>query len=254
MLLDLGALWLVVWLIKNATMDVACAVKGQANPRYELKKAQARAAGKPDPAQPRYGSKDWFADLVSDGLQAQTEARRRRAAEKRQAREEAEAAKSKAIVTTPAPVEQPAPTPTSDPADGGAAGPEQTPTTPQPPAAPEVPTAQIIQFPTSKENGMTTAVNGEVIGLDQSIAYAKSLGKFAGDHAAAGNEGYIGHLAASKVQGAGLQTAHDMQEAFAIAAGAAEKHAAELEKQKSVQEAYATTPDAGDKAFQTEGR
>ena len=97
-------------------------------------------------------------------------------------------------------------------------------------------------------------LNSEVIGLDQSIAYASSLATLAGEHGMAGNEGYIGHLTGQKVAGDALRTASEMQEAFSNAAAAAEAHAAELTKQKQVQEAYDANPDAGDKQFQTEGR
>ncbi len=99
-----------------------------------------------------------------------------------------------------------------------------------------------------------SATNGEVVGLDQSIAYAKSLAGFAGEHGQAGNEGYIGHLVKSQVTGVALQSAHDMQEAFATAQAAADRHAKELERQKTVQEAFDNTPDAGDKEFQQQGR
>ncbi|MGC9670968.1 hypothetical protein ACNTMW_31025 [Planosporangium sp. 12N6] len=271
---DLGVLWLLIWLIKNAAMDISYAVKGTPNPRYELKKTRARAAGQAAPAQPRYGTRDWFADLLSDGLQAQTEWRRRRAAARATDRAElvetadAEPAKP----TEPAvpggqkpagrPAERPEQVPasgpaaaapavqTSEPTAGGAAGAEQTPQPRQEQPAAVEPTAKVIPFPTSKENDVTT----EVIGLDQSIAYAKSLAQFAGEHGAAGNEGYIGHLTSSKVSGAALASAHEMQEAFANAQAAAERHAGELEKQKSVQEQYDANPDAGDKDYQQQGR
>src|SRR4051812_33752929 len=87
-LLSLATLWLIVWIVKNAAMDVSCAVTGKPNPRYELKKARARAAGQALPVQPHYGGRDWCADLLSDGLQAQTEWRRRRAAAKAEQRTE----------------------------------------------------------------------------------------------------------------------------------------------------------------------
>ncbi|WP_433732558.1 hypothetical protein ACQP2Y_46730 (plasmid) [Actinoplanes sp. CA-051413] len=330
MLFDVAALWLIVWMFKNAAMDVMYAGSGKPNPRYELKKAKARAAGQPDPVQHRYGSRDWFADLLSDGLQAQTDWRRRKAAEKRQARELAEAepdgdgpdgaggrpvgdpvakpgvrpagddqepgvpdgfvhANSSYITQEGAGkwswtcrkpacpgkgfdydtqeqaqdgarqhrcVTSAAGNQTSEPGAGGAPDPEQ-PQSPRPTAAPDNrPDAKVIPFRTTKpqEEPVSTDVNSEVIGLDQSIAYARSLATFAGEHGQAGNEGYIGHLTTAKVEGAALQTAAEMQEAFANAAAAAEAHAGELEKQKAVQEAFDANPDAGDKEFQTEGR
>jgi hypothetical protein len=91
---------------------------------------------------------------------------------------------------------------------------------------------------------------GEVVGLDQSIAYAEHLAGEAGQHGPDGNEGYLARLAAAQVKGAGLLTGSDMQQAFARAAAAAAAHAAELTKQKAVQEAYDANPDAGDKDYQ----
>lgn len=290
MLFDLAALWLIVWMFKNAAMDVACAVTGKPNPRYELKKAKARAAGQAEPAQPRYGTRDWFGDLLADGLRAQTDWRRHRAAERRdraavrrQAAEQAERDQAEQDYwadldrtkpdrtdperTRPAlpdePTSEPVPASawpqqTSGPDAGGASGPEydqQVPRQPQPPADPE-PMARVYPFPipTPQQEDPVTIVNSEIVGLDQSIAYAKSLAGFAGEHGQAGNEGYIGHLVKSKVTGAGLQSAHDMQDAFSTAQAAADKHAKELERQRSVQEAYDSTPDAGDKDFQQQGR
>lgn len=81
---DLGLLWLLVWILKNAAMDVMCAAKGTPNPRFELKKQRAKLVGQAAPAQPRYGSRDWFADLWSDGLAANTERRRAKVTAKAQ--------------------------------------------------------------------------------------------------------------------------------------------------------------------------
>jgi hypothetical protein len=322
MIFDLAALWLIVWLIKNATMDISYAINGKPNPRYEIKKAKARAAGQAAPVQPRYGSRDWLADLLSDGLQAQTEWRRRKAAEKRAQRETVDGEEADELdelepgddTTEPVVHDgEPAFTPeterrwawtckhdgcpgkgfafptqaeaqaaaaehlrrvhsgqpdagaqvtgddpqTSGAGDSGAPEPGQQPT-PRPASPPDSgPTAKVIPFPfpnNSQEEPVSTDVNSEVIGLDQSIGYARNLAAFAGEHGQAGNEGYIGHLTQSKVTGDGLSTAHEMQTKFTEAAEAAEAHALELEKQKAVQEAYDNNPDAGDKSFQQEGR
>lgn len=140
-----------------------------------------------------------------------------------------------------------------------------TPPTPasQPPnpdhAEPATTKSNVIPFVPrfQKEKHMTATMNaptGEVTGLDPAIGYAKALAHMAGEHGPAGNEGYIGFLTESDVKGASLQSAHDMQEAFANAAAAAERHAAALEAQKSVQEAYDQNPDAGNKQFVTAGR
>lgn len=263
-MIDLAALWLIMWLLKNAAMDVSYAVKGGTNPRYELKKAKARAAGQNPPSQPRYGTRDWFNDLLADGLEAQTEHRRRKADAKRKAREQAELEAEEAEQDQagepgqqqPDPAAQPDPQ-TSEPGAGGAPDPEQQqPPRPTPPPA-EGPDAQVIPFrkPNQQEEPpVSTDINSEVQGLDQSIAYAHSLATFAGEHGPAGNEGYISHLTGQKVEGDALSTAAEMQEAFANAQTAAEAHATELEKQKAVQEAYDANPDAGDKDFQQEGR
>ncbi|WP_033667050.1 hypothetical protein, partial [Salinispora mooreana] len=142
---------------------------------------------------------------------------------------------------------------------GGEADLEQSPQPSQsiPPsdADPSEAGARVIPFPTKpQEEQMNTDINTEVIGLDQSIAYATSLATFAGEHATAGNEGYTAHLSGHKVGGDALRTAAEMQEAFTNAATAAAAHAAELEKQRGVQEAYDAAPDAGDKDYQTQGR
>jgi len=91
----------------------------------------------------------------------------------------------------------------------------------------------------------------EVLGLDQSIAYAQHLAAEARLHGPDGNEGYLARLSAARVTGAGLTTGHSMQEAFAAAAITAAAHAAELQKQKSIQEQYDMNPDAGDKTYLT---
>lgn len=232
-IVDLGLLWLLVWILKNATVDVATALKGQPNPRYEQRKARKEAAGG------RYGLGDWWADLLADGLQAQTRWRRERAEHRRGDREPVE------VVDRPEPEAVEAPRP---------------PAPAPPPAPPHAPTsANVLPFtrkPTTepKESDPVATATAEVIGLDQSIAYATELGKHAREHGLAGNETYIGHLAAQKVTGTALSSAQEMQEAFDLAAAAAERHRDELAKQKGVQEQYDLVPDAGDKDFQTQGR
>jgi hypothetical protein len=91
----------------------------------------------------------------------------------------------------------------------------------------------------------------EVVGLDQSIGYARHLAEQAELHGPDGNEGYLARLTASRVTGAGLATGRAMQQAFAAAAVAAAAHAGELTRQTSVQEQYDMNPDAGDKTYLT---
>ncbi len=78
--------WIAVltWMAKRSTEDVAHALKGTPNPRYEAKKAKALAAGQPAPHQPRYGGKDWWADFTSDAMAANTHKRRAKAKAKAQ--------------------------------------------------------------------------------------------------------------------------------------------------------------------------
>lgn len=76
--MDLLIIFLIVYMLKNAVIDAKYAAQGKASPRWEAKLERLKQAGKSG-TKPRYGSKDWFADLVSDGLAAQTERRRTRA-------------------------------------------------------------------------------------------------------------------------------------------------------------------------------
>lgn len=276
--------WILVltWLVKTAAADVLYAVSGKPNPRYELKKQKARAAGQPVKGQPRYGTRDWAADLWSDALAAHTHRRRTKAVKAKPVDDMLDVAKVR-----PGPKKGEPEWLTPDPGEGDllAKGlplcprcnlgllaplsngesrcpvcePEHMPASTEPAATTptgEQPTlATVINlFRTEKEITMPNVNATEVTGLDPAINYARALIIFAGEHGAAGNEGYIGFLAQSKVTGDGLRTAHEMQEAFSLAQSAADRHARELAKQKAVQEAYDLVPDAGDKAFQQGGR
>jgi hypothetical protein len=71
---------LVVWVLKNAAMDVMHAKNGTENPRFAARKRAREAAGG------RYGFRDWWGDFWADVLQERTRLRRekaRREAEKR---------------------------------------------------------------------------------------------------------------------------------------------------------------------------
>lgn len=309
------AFLLVVWLLKNAVVDVTCAVKGTPNPRYQAKAANARAMGRRPAAAPRYGSRDYWADLWADYLVEKTEIRRRRAARKRQIRVDADRmsatlpwdAPTRPGVDTPVPDSRPRTRPRPDPAAETQTSTDPTRgctatlfAAPHPyefdldtasgPAYPEgyemcgqsaddpahqdqaaagshteEPTLRAwtprivrnheVAAPNPATKGITmTVASGEVTGLDQSIAYADDLARHAGTHGPAGNEGYIGHLLASKVSGACLQSAHDMQAAQEAAQAAAEIHKKHLQQQAAVQEQYDANPDAGDKDYQQQGR
>lgn len=297
-----AAFLFVVWIVKNAVMDVTYARNGMPNPRYELKQTKAAAAGRTAKAQPRYGTREWWTDFWADALEANTDYRRRKALERAEKRAVKEAERARGFdpevgqVDRPEPESEPEPAP-EPPSDGPAVTHDDNdyytpkpgaygwrcancgrdtgavfgteaesqqnadahvcpgPPKPDPTTAPtpeDRPDAQVIPF-RPKEVPMSTTP-AEVIGLDQSIGYAESLAKTAAEHGPGGNEGYIGHLISAKVTGEALGTAREMQEAFANAAAAAERHAAALTRQKSIQEQYDAQPDAGDKEFQTAGR
>jgi hypothetical protein len=123
----------------------------------------------------------------------------------------------------------------------------------------EAPPTENNVIPINKNQGTSPHIPGgdtmsEVLGLDQAVAYARSVAGVANQHSTSGAEQYIGHLTEREVQGEALQSAYDMQAAFSAAAAAAEKHADELEKMRSIQEGYTSNPDAGDKQFMTTGR
>ncbi|MBQ1064454.1 hypothetical protein [Micromonospora sp. C41] len=84
--MEIVLLWcfVIAYFAKRGAEDLVHAVKGTPNPRYELKRERARAAGQVAASQPRYGTREWFADLYSDALVAHTEKRRRAAAAKAQ--------------------------------------------------------------------------------------------------------------------------------------------------------------------------
>lgn len=301
----------VVWLLKNAAMDVTYAVNGKPNPRYQLKSERARTAGRRPADPPRYGGRRYWADLWADTLEERTRLRRERVARRRAAREEADRVEAARPRLDPWEAEEFAPRP------AGRRPPAAPPAPDVPPAPDRAPwacTATMFAAPHPYEFDLsatdparqrewemcdrprtdpihevededddaprpvlrvvrdvkdpapaatvradhptkgTATMASEVIGLTQSIAYAGALAATAGEHSSAGNEGYIGHLTAAKVGGAAISTAHDMQEAFSTAQAAAERHKAELERQLAVQEQYDANPDAGDKAYQLDGR
>lgn len=109
--------------------------------------------------------------------------------------------------------------------------------------------------PTLKESTVTVTdvSKTEIQGLTPAIDYAEQMAGWAGEHGTAGNEGYLAFLEGSKVTGEAVASAARMQQAFDLAAQAAEEHKAELEKQRGVQEQFMANPDAGDKEFQLGG-
>jgi hypothetical protein len=269
--LELGLFWLVCWVVKNAAEDVWSMAKGQSNPRMDRRRARQKArAGNPIWSQVT----GWAGDVVADareeaGHKRQVKKERRREAEAAQReRERSSQDKQEPLVVEAEIVDD-----------------VQGSTSPEPGTAEQRahedmnanectydwcpvhhPETTGYRRPThraeNETNPRTTPTEGdnmsdiatEVTGLDQAIAYAEGVERMASGHGATGNEGYIGHLTESKVAGEGLQSAHDMQEAFDNARAAAEHHKDELYKQKAIQEQYDATPDAGDKEFLTAGR
>lgn len=70
--LIIGAL---AWLAQNATVEREHARRGTTSPRWQAKLMKMEREGRPGYA-PRYGSRDWVADLWGDFLKAKTDARR----------------------------------------------------------------------------------------------------------------------------------------------------------------------------------
>lgn len=271
--------WIAVltWMAKRSTEDVLHALKGTPNPRYELKKAKAKAAGQAPPRQPRYGGKEWFADLLSDAMVANTEKRRAKAKAKAQPVDD-----MVDVVREPAarPPQWLTPDPhesdwlaegrrlcprckaglLADLSNGGTACPvcdpppdrDETPVPqqPTPQRTDDSPTARIYQFPNPKhvEKEITMA-NSEVTGLSTAIAYADAVSKAHESFTSSGAEGYIGAL---EQGGNGPEVVASAREAMEASSIATEKWAAHREvlaQQMTVKEAYQSQPDAANKDF-----
>lgn len=65
----------IAWLAQNASVEREHARRGTTSPRWQAKLARMEREGRPGYV-PRYGSRDWVADLWGDFLKAKTEARR----------------------------------------------------------------------------------------------------------------------------------------------------------------------------------
>lgn len=286
--MEIFAVLLVAYMVKIVAEDTWHGVKGTPNPRHAARVRRQRARKNSR----TWGAiSNYWADLVEDATEAATERRRRKAAARRQDKreekpdEEIQDAEWWEDGDWPDPWEKSEPVAEAQEPAGlsdhwwschfcSAAGagyateddaaddhalhmkrkhPMQTDSEATSPAA--GPDTNVYPFPnrTEKENNMSDT-HAEVYGMDQAINYARTLAGSAAEHGTAGNEGYISQLEQNKVGGETLQSAHDMQEAFANAAAAAERHAELLEEGKAVQEAYDSAPDAGDKEFVTGGR
>lgn len=249
-------IWLLTWMVKTAATDVLYAAKGKPNPRYELKKQKALAAGKPAAGPARYGTRDWLADLYSDALAAHTEKRRAKPA----------GGTDKPVKVTPE-EERPEPVSTSvvhrddqtyvphlpgdpkcphgpeKPADPPPAADAAAPPTTNQPLATVIP-----MFPIMKESTMS---NAEVTGLPTAIAFAKGMANAHRAAATAGGEQYVAALRGFDVGDGAISTVEHAREMSQQAAAAWERAAAEMQKQTTVGEAYRAVPDAGNKRFVT---
>lgn len=128
-------IWVLTWMTKTAAQDVLYAVSGRPNPRYQLKLARAQSAGKPAGSAPRYGTRDWLADLYSDALVAHTA--RRRAKSKKTPVDDMVALVQEPAPQPVAPRPAPRPSPQQDPQPAERPAPQPS---PQPaPKAPEEP-------------------------------------------------------------------------------------------------------------------
>ncbi|MFG1847753.1 hypothetical protein [Micromonospora carbonacea] len=112
--------WICVltWFFQRAATDVLYAAAGKPNPRYELKKQKAIAAGQPPAAQPRYGTRDWFGDLWSDALAANTEKRRAGKTKAKPVDDMLDVAKVRPEPGKPSAAEKPEPAARADDAEG----------------------------------------------------------------------------------------------------------------------------------------
>lgn len=291
--------WILVitWMLNRAVVDGLYAWRGKPNPRYELRKAQlqatAAANGGGQPAvvaQPRYGTRDWWGDLYSDALAANTRWRRGRATAKtgggrvdelvdavreeprrpvrdRDARSVVHTDEHPYCVTSCGPT-CPAGRGTfgwrcgqcgTDRAgfaseDAARADSAAHPCRPADSGAEEAdrPTAPVIPlFPNLQEVAMSNGT--DVNGLAASIAFAEAAAKAHESFAAAGSEGYTGALAQYEVGDGAIASAREAQEASQIAAAKWAAHLADLTKQTVVKEAYQSVPDAGNKSYLLNG-
>jgi hypothetical protein len=237
---------LIAWMANRVVIDGLYALQGKPIPRYELAKAKALAASKPAPVPARYGTRQWWDDLYSDALQANTRWRRNR-----QARPKViDAPIDDMVDVVREPAARPArkPEPAADVADRSeqTAG-DQLATEDED----ERPDNVIPLFPTAKEVVMSNG--SDVNGLAAAMAFATAAAEAHESFATAGSEGYTGALAQFEVGDECIGLAREAQEASRVAAAKWAAHLEALNKQQTVKEAYQSNPDAGSKAFLLNG-
>lgn len=267
-------IWVLTWMTKTAATDVLHAVKGTPNPRYELKKQRAAAAGRQVKGQPRYATREWAADLYSDALAAHTEKRRKAAKAKAQPVDD-----MVDVVREPHPHDpnntRYCPTCWGSVVVDGKPCPDclarqqqrnaewdarhetpEPPVPPQPEPSPEPapddrPLAPVIpMFPNPKQiEKEITMASSEVTGLSTAMAFADAAASAHNSFATSGAEGYVGALESGGMGGAAVGSAREAMEASGVAAAKWSAHKAELERQMTVKEAYQGQQDAAAKEF-----
>jgi hypothetical protein len=238
--------WIIVlsWIANRTVIDGLYALQGKPIPRYELAKAKALAASKPVPVPARYGTRQWWLDLYSDALQANTRWRR-----SRQQPKVIDAPIDDLVEVVredPRPTRKPEPaTPVADRSEQAAG--DQLATEDED----ERPDNVIPLFPTAKEVVMSNG--SDVNGLAAAMAFATAAAEAHESFATAGSEGYTGALAGFEVGDECVGLAREAQEASRIAAAKWAAHLEALGKQQTVKEAYQTVPEAGNKTFLLNG-
>lgn len=248
--------WAATWLYQNLVTETAHARRGTVSPRMQMKMEDQRQrglAGLP----PRYGSRDWAADLIGDFLRERTEKRRELKQEKVRARQEAweqsRRAEDPLKDVRPEPVDAPE-------------RPVETPRTRRPPTpediAPEPdrsvpttePTAKVIPFNRKKEPPMTTTSAEDGLFLTTAIEHCKTVAAVHESHTEGGEaEDFVNNLV-SEGYGSGIVNAVlAAMEASQIAAATWSEAAKKLEGALVVKEAYEQEPDAGSKESVTGG-
>ena len=248
-------IWVLTWMIKTATTDVIYSIKGQIPPRHRERMARIEAGST---EQRRYGVRGWAADLWDDGLRANTEWRRHRAARRAEARRQtpiddlAELVREAQDVPKPDHIgaknnEQPTTPVGKPPVESATDEPAKTSAPVPGRVIPLFPNKEIQMSnqPTATPNGAT----GEVTGLQSAIAYADAVAQAHSAHSTGGGEGYVGSLTSFGVTGNTISLVRQAQEASALAASAWKAASQALQSQHVVKEAYDANPDAGTQAF-----
>lgn len=278
----------LAWLVQNFAVETVHARAGSVSPRWQAKLMKLAREGQPGYV-PRYGSRDFFADLWGDHLKAKTQARRAAAEAKlydeplmervRRVVESGKAERERATAEAPdiarpepspaAPVIEPTPAIEEPVVDAprciNCGAPcekdgalwcdkcrELYPSRPSPIPDPDRADARVIpMFKREQVADMST----EVTGLDPALAYAQQVANAHEAHSTAGDELFINGLEA---KGVGPSVVGKFRAAMLKSGEAAaywrDAAAALADTNKSTQQSYIENPEAGDKRFQLDGR